>query len=228
MNFLFGLGKLAAAGGAFGPDVGGLIIALAVLSAMYVFLRVTPSRRAAAMAADVFPAAPFAEGEGRPAAPLLEARAAEPACEQTAAAEEGNAGPARPQYCNGRRKNLSFSAKMAAAKPQMREMYAALRAQLLACSGIKSRISHGWDTFKYRRRKVVAKFSMAGQYMVVHLALDPADYAQAKFSVEDKGEVSLYASTPLAVKVRGANTFKFARRLIGDLARQEGMQESIT
>lgn len=234
---MFGLGKLAAFGGAPGPDGEGLMIALcaAAVLAVYVFFRETPSRRAAATAADVFPAVPFADGS-RPALLLREEPLSGPAYAPQAAgspgaAEEGDADPAPPQqphYRNGRRKNLSFTAKMAAAKPQMREMYAALRAQLLACTGMKSRISHGWDTFKYQKRKVVAKFSMAGQYMVVHLALDPAAYAHAKVSVEDMGEVSLYASTPLAVKVRGGNTFKFVRRLIGDLARQEGMQERIT
>lgn len=236
---MFGLGKLAAFGGVLGPNGGaGLMIALsAVLLAVSVFLRVTLSRRAAAAAADVLPAVPIADEGEKPAPLLCEEPLAglmrlPPAAEKIGAqAGEGAAEPAparEPHYCNGRRKNLSFTAKMAAAKPQMRAMYAALRAQLLSCIGVKSRISHGWDTFKYQKRKVVAKFSMAGQYMVVHLALDPAAYAQAKFPVEDKGEVSLYASTPLAVKVRGANTFKFVRRLIGDLARQEGMHESIT
>ena len=127
-------------------------------------------------------------------------------------------------YRSGKRRNLSFEDKLAAAEPEMREMYAALKEELLSYRGVKSRISHGWDTFKYQKKKVVAKFSMAGKRIMVHLALDPSAYTDAKFPVEDKGDVSLYADTPMAVKVRGASTFKFVKRLIADLAAKEGME----
>ena len=127
-------------------------------------------------------------------------------------------------YRSGKRRNLSFEDKMAAAEPEMREMYAALKAELLSYADVKSRLSHSWDTFKFKKKKVVAKFSMAGKRLVVHLALDPAAYPDAKFPVEDKGGIALYEDTPMAVKVRGASTFKFVKRLLADLAAREGMQ----
>lgn len=129
-------------------------------------------------------------------------------------------------YRSGKRRNLSFEDKLAAADEEMRSMYSSLREDLLAYEGVKVRASHGCDTFKYQKRKVVAKFVMAGKRLVVYLALDPSAYPDPKFPVEDKRGVSLYADTPMGVKVRGASTFKFVRRLIADMAENEGMRRT--
>ena len=186
-----------------------------------------PQEECAAAAAEM-PPETFAREDGEPTGEEgYRAAGSEGAAAGLAAASLSEADEAAmADYRSGKRRNLSFEDKLAAADEEMRSMYSSLREDLLAYEGVKVRASHGCDTFKYQKRKVVAKFVMAGKRLVVYLALDPSAYPDPKFPVEDKRGVSLYADTPMGVKVRGASTFKFVRRLIADMAENEGMRRT--
>ena len=107
----------------------------------------------------------------------------------------------------------SFKAKLIQAADVVKERYGAVYNMLMAYKGVKSRFSWDCETFKAGGR-VVAKITIIGKTPVLFLALDPAEYEQTKYRVEDASKYSKYAATPSRFKINGERKVGYARDLI--------------
>ena len=107
----------------------------------------------------------------------------------------------------------SFRAKLIQSSDVVKERYGEVYNMLMAYKGVKSRYSWDCETFKAGGR-VVAKITIIGKTPVLFLALDPAEYVDTKYRVEDASKYSKYAKTPARFKINGERKAGYARDLI--------------
>ncbi len=120
--------------------------------------------------------------------------------------------------------NRSFSAKLIQSPEETKEFYCIIRNYLLSFKGVKSRISWKADTFNIGRRQI-AKLMVKGKTLNVNLALNPADYVDAKFRVVDKTESKIYANVPLGYKIKSNRAVKNAMKLIDEVVKALGLEK---
>ena len=82
------------------------------------------------------------------------------------------------------RYNRSFSAKLIQADEKVKRYYSQLKNALLAYAKVAPRVSWRHESFRYGRPSV-AKFVIRGKTLCLCLALDPADYSESKYIVDD-------------------------------------------
>ena len=56
--------------------------------------------------------------------------------------------------------------------------------------------------------------SMRGKKLCIFLALNPADYVDTKYIIDDKSEVLAYEKTPLLYRIKNDRRLKYAKELI--------------
>lgn len=115
----------------------------------------------------------------------------------------------------------SFTARLIQSGGDTKNYYCALKAELLAY-GAKSRVSWRHESFR-AGKKLIAKAAYRGKTLCLLLALSPAAYDGAKYSVEDISDISRYADTPCLYRVTGSRRAKFAAELIADAASAAGL-----
>ena len=101
----------------------------------------------------------------------------------------------------------------------VKERYGTIFNMLTAYKGVKSRYSWDCETFKAGGR-VVAKVTIIGKTPVLFLALDPAQFENTKYRIEDASKYAKYAVTPARFKVNAERKVGYARDLIA-LAMQD-------
>ena len=113
----------------------------------------------------------------------------------------------------------SFRAKLIQSSDVVKERYGTIFNMLTAYKGVKSRYSWDCETFKAGGR-VVAKVTIIGKTPVLFLALDPAQFENTKYRIEDASKYAKYAVTPARFKVNAERKVGYARDLIA-LAMQD-------
>ncbi len=113
--------------------------------------------------------------------------------------------------------NRSFMAKLIQASDDAKSFYAEIKNHLLSLGGVKSRVSWKAESFSVGRKQI-ARLTVKGKTLNINLALDPANYTEAKFKVYDKSESKTYASVPLGYKITSKRACGNAKRLIDDVA----------
>lgn len=116
----------------------------------------------------------------------------------------------------------SFQAKLIQSGEETKNYYSQLKNCLLSYSGVKSRMSWRWETFR-SGRKALAKLRMRGKTLSVALALNPDDYADSKYIVESLADVAAYADTQCLYKIKNDRRAKYAAELIDVLMRVHGL-----
>ncbi len=109
--------------------------------------------------------------------------------------------------------NKSHTAKLIQSSDICKNYYSGLKNELLSYSGIKCRVSWKYETF-YCGRQTYARLSMRGKKLCIFLALNPADYADTKYIIDDKSEVLAYEKTPLLYRIKNDRRLKYAKELI--------------
>ena len=88
--------------------------------------------------------------------------------------------------------------------------------------GVKSRISHGADTFRLRKQEY-AKITLVGKNLKLYVAVDPKKYEGTTFPVRDEGKKKCFATTPTMIKVKSTLSIKRAKMMIADLMTERGL-----
>lgn len=109
--------------------------------------------------------------------------------------------------------NKSHTAKLIQSSDICKNYYSVLKNELLSYSGIKCRVSWKYETF-YCGRQTYARLSMRGKKLCIFLALNPADYVDTKYIIDDKSEVLAYEKTPLLYRIKNDRRLKYAKELI--------------
>ena len=158
---------------------------------------------------------PAAEEEEQPAAVEAEEAQAEetvaPAEESAAAVTEERSALNIPI---GKRR--TFAEKILEADDDNKAIYNMLKNELMSYKKVNNRLTKTIDIFKFKST-YLAKISIAGKTVKLHLALDPKDYAETKYHQKDLGEKKTYEFVPLALKVKSDRSKKYAVELIAEV-----------
>ena len=114
----------------------------------------------------------------------------------------------------------SFQSKLAQSQGNVQDYYSELKNALLTFKGVKSRLSWNYEAFN-KGRAHVAKMDAKSKTLYLYLALDPAQFAETKYSVTDVSAKRKYATTPTLIKIKGERKFKHALELIEKLCGEQ-------
>ena len=186
-----------------------------------------PASEPAAEAVESVPAAePAAEKAPEPAPaaePAAETsetvRAAAPALENAEPIPEGAKVMnivASPGMFIRYRYNRSFEAKLIQSDDTVKRYYSELKNCLLSFKKVTSRISWRHESFR-KGRPAAAKFVIRGKTLCLCLALDPENYEESKYIVDDMSRYARFAGTPLMYRIKNERRLRYAKELIAFL-----------
>ena len=160
--------------------------------------------------------APAAE----PAAEISETvRAAAPAFENAEPIPEGAKVMnivASPGMFIRYRYNRSFEAKLIQSDDTVKRYYSELKNCLFSYKKVTSRISWRHESFR-KGRPAAAKFVIRGKTLCLCLALDPENYEESKYIVDDMSRYARFAGTPLMYRIKNERRLRYAKELIAFL-----------
>ena len=117
-----------------------------------------------------------------------------------------------------------FSEKIEAANEEIKGYYNEIKNHLLSY-GLTSRISMAGEVFKYEKEEL-AKITLVGKTLKLHLALEPNDYQGATIPVKDEKNKKVYEKTPTMIKVKSPLALKRALMLINDLMQSKQIKQN--
>ncbi len=109
-----------------------------------------------------------------------------------------------------------FRAKLLALEPEKRKRYNQIRNKLQSYKKIKQKFSKTVDTYRYAG-ELVAKVSVLGTTLRLHLALDPDSYDVEKYHHLDLSSKQKYIFVPFTLKLKGPKSVELALQLIDEL-----------
>lgn len=119
-------------------------------------------------------------------------------------------------------KKRTFAEKMLEADDENKAIYNMLKNEIMSYKKVSNRLTKTIDIFKFKGT-YLAKISIAGKTVKLHLALDPNEYAATKYHQQDLGEKKKYEFVPLALKVKSDRSKKYAVELIEDVMQKAGL-----
>ena len=120
----------------------------------------------------------------------------------------------------------SFQSKLAQSMGNVQDYYSELKNALLSFKGVKNRLSWNYEAFN-KGRAHVAKMDAKSKTLYLYLALDPAQFADTKYSVVDVSAKRKYATTPTLIKIKGERKFKHALELIEKVCGEQMTLEKV-
>ena len=122
------------------------------------------------------------------------------------------------------RYNKSFTARLIQAEDDLRDYYDELKSELLSYKGVKSRISWKHETFR-KGRVLVAKLKIRGKHISIYLPLNPADYIDTKYKVDDVSDKKTNADTPCAYAIKNDRRCRYAKELIATVMSAQELEK---
>jgi len=124
--------------------------------------------------------------------------------------------------------NKSFTAKIIQSSDEVKANYSRIKNELLSYKGVKARMSWKGETF-YSGRVTYAKLCVRGKCLSLFLALDPKEYADSKYIVEDMSEIAAHEKTPCLYRLKNERRIKYSCELIEKVmqGREKAEQEEV-
>jgi len=107
----------------------------------------------------------------------------------------------------------SFLSKLIKSDMDTKYFYSVLKNELCSYKRIKSHYYWGDEAFR-AWSKVQAKLAFNGKTLCLYLNLNPKDFKDTKYKVEDQGERKKFAAVPLLYRIRNKKKCKYAIELI--------------
>ena len=118
----------------------------------------------------------------------------------------------------------SFTARLIQSSSETKDYYDMIKNELLSYKKVKSRISFKYETFKFGKDNV-ARLKFRGKTLCLYLALNPADYENSKYKIEDMSAVSSSSDVPTMYRINLPRRVSYARELIYDLMKKIGAEQ---
>lgn len=122
------------------------------------------------------------------------------------------------------RYDRSFEARVIQLDGVSKDFYSQLKNELLSYPKVKSRMSWRHEAFRLGRQ-TVAKMRCRGRRLCLYLALDPKQYAETKYLVEDVSEVKTSAATPCLYRIKNERRCRYAKQLIAAMFAAMGIEK---
>ena len=119
------------------------------------------------------------------------------------------------------RYNRSHTAKIIQGDDKLKGYYSELKNELLRYS-VTNRISWRYETFKLGRN-LIARLAVRGKTLYLYLALDPKQYPDTKYKINDVSAVAKNADVPLLYKIKNDRRCRYAKELIFAAMRRFGL-----
>lgn len=120
-------------------------------------------------------------------------------------------------------KRIAFAEKLLGLGDKVHGYYDAIYNKFISLRKINPRVSTKGVSFRLGR-KLVARLTIRGKTMRLHLALDVNAFDQKIFFQKDLSDVKSYVEIPMMVKVRSDRGFKNAMKLIDALIAEQGIE----
>lgn len=111
---------------------------------------------------------------------------------------------------------LDFRVKLMGLDAEKQARYNTIRNRLQSYKKIKQKFSKTVDSYRYAG-ELVAKVSVLGSTLRLHLALDPDSYDVEKYHQIDLSSKSKYIFVPFTLKIKGPKSLELALQLIDEL-----------
>ena len=121
-------------------------------------------------------------------------------------------------------KRIPFAEKMLAIDAKTQSYYNTLNNTFRSLRKINPRISMKGVSYRLGK-ELVAKITIRGKTMRLHLALDVNAFAQNVYFQKDLSDVKAYAEVPLTVKVKSDRGLKNALKLVDALIQEKGIEK---
>ncbi len=124
-----------------------------------------------------------------------------------------------------RKKKLSFTEKLSSVD-SLQNYFDTVHSELISFRGVKSRISFRCISYKFEK-KLLAKMTVIGKTLKLHLALDTQDFNENVYHQKDLSGLKAYENVPFTVKIKSerglSNALKLTRALAEkyDLAKDQ-------
>lgn len=119
------------------------------------------------------------------------------------------------------RYDKSFTARYIQSGDEVKIWYTTLKNELLSYKKVKPRMSWKRETFFFGR-EIVARLGYRGNTLCIYLPLNPADYAESKYKVEDVSEYSAYGDTPCMYRLKNEKRVRLAMELFATVMQNMG------
>lgn len=120
-------------------------------------------------------------------------------------------------------RRVPFAEKVLTAEGNVQNYFDTLNNEFHSYRKINIRISTKGVSYRLGR-ELVAKITMRGKTLKLHLALDVNAYPENLYFQKDQSDVKEYAEVPFTVKVKSDRALKRAQELIGALAIEKGIE----
>ena len=117
----------------------------------------------------------------------------------------------------------SFTARLIQSKDEVKAYYDIIENELLSYKKVKSRISFKHEVFKFGKDNVV-RLRFRGKTLCLYLALNPADYENTKYKIEDMSAISNSSDVPTMYRINLLRRADYAKELIYDLMKNLGAE----
>ena len=115
----------------------------------------------------------------------------------------------------------SFTARLIQSEDEIKDWYTELKNYLLSYKKVNDRMSWKRETYK-QGRNMVAKMSYRGKTLCLFLPLNPDDYLDSKYKVEDASENATFVDTPCMYRIKNERRAKYAMELIDEVMARLG------
>ncbi len=108
---------------------------------------------------------------------------------------------------------------------EKKQRYNTIRNALQSYKKVSERLSSKGDSYRFHR-DLIAKMTISGKTLRLHLALNPEDFEGTKYSYQDLSAKHKYMYIPMTVKLRSNRSVKQALELIEMLAQTFGLEKN--
>lgn len=115
----------------------------------------------------------------------------------------------------------TFTAKLIQSEDYVKDYYTELKNELLSYKKVHARMSKKRESFNFGRM-CLARLTIRGKTLRLHLALDPKEYIDTKYIIDDTSETKSLADTPLMYRIKNDRRLKYAKDLIAAVMAQVG------
>ncbi|MCM1043320.1 MAG: hypothetical protein NC350_03830 [Corallococcus sp.] len=122
------------------------------------------------------------------------------------------------------RYNRSFEARIIQADDELKGYYSKIKNHILSYDDIRSADSWKKESF-LKKRTVYATFVIRGKTLCLCLALDPKQFENTKYKVEDLSARVSKTKTPLMYRVKSARRINYALQLIDKMFAEAGVEK---
>ncbi len=111
------------------------------------------------------------------------------------------------------RYDKSFTAKLIQSDDETKQWYTELKNELLSWKKVHDRMSWKKESYRYGREPVVI-MTFRGKTLCLLFPLNPGDFADTKYKVEDVSDMSSAEETPCLYRIKNDRRAKYAKELI--------------